>query len=707
MPRVLLALDADPSALKRAFGEIRAESRSVSAAIAGDFRKAGDEAVKALGLVRREAGRAMTEVTASERRRTEATERQSQRRRQISETEGSYRENVERKATSVTETQERRRTEATDRESKRRVSIEDRAAREIARARTRATERAERRGRQFGGQVFDAAVQTGSQVMGAVRGERSRFASTERAIGSALYQAGGTRADVVATTRQVQDFARAHPGLDSNQIANALNAAQTEFSVLGNATPNERPEARRARLESGVRDSLDTALLARNINSDPGELMRLSGLLSQNGITGAMQRGSLLGLAGLAQRGSLELGSVTREAMPAFAGRLALAQSRLAPNATHAQRVAAGQEAALQAMSEMEFMRSQGLSANRSGNSMLAMSTALTSDVTQHKALANIRRSFGRDSAAERALFESDPAHRGQMRLRAGMTDVEGFVRAFGAATGNNRELFENTFAGGGHGNPMAFQRNWRTSAATFLSRDANGQLGLDRTAEMRRGAALTEERVNAGAEIFQNDGAAREQARQEERGAALTDNTSAIVRLTEKLDSAAAEHPFLAPGAGLAGGLLARAGMERLGARLGGAVLPRAAALLGQGVGASAGTTAGVTVGGLLAGLGVGELANRFIYNRQDRAMSASGGDTSIFSRKTWSGAGQGLVDMLRGDLHGGGRNTFDPAAIQRAVSDGVEQGIRQSGGVPLRANLHESAADAARRAAGSTPPR
>ncbi len=706
MPRVLLALDADPSALKRAFGEIRAESRSVSAAIAGDFRKAGDEAVKALGLVRREAGRAMSEVTASERRRTEATERQSQRRRQISETEGNYRENVERRATNTTETQERRRTEATDRESKRRVSIEDRAAREIARARTRATERAERRGRQFGGQAFDAATQTGSQVMGAVRGERTRFASIERAIGSALYQAGGTRADVVATTRQVQDFARAHPGLNSNEIANALNASQAEFSVLGDRTTS----AAARRTNTG--QMLDVALLAHNTGNDVGEAMRMEGLFRQSGMDDATRRGLHLEFAGLAQRGAIEQGAVTRQAMPAITGRMALAQARLAPNATQDQRIAASREAAAQTMRELEVIRgTQGTAPRLAGNAMLAMNVALGQDVTQQKALQNIRTRYGQHSAAEQALFEADPTHRGQMRLRSGMTDAFNFTRTFGQATGNSPEAFMNTFAGGGQGNPLALQANWRRIAGGLLGQDTEGQTGIQRIMDLRNraGVSLTSADVNRGAEVFGRDTAAREQARDEERGSALTDNTSAIVQLTEKIDSMSAAHPFLAPGAGLVGGLLGRLGMERLGGalgpvagRVGSAIAPRLMA-----AGAGLGTTAATAVGGFLGGGLLGEGINRLIYNRHDRAMSAKGGDTSIFSGETWAGAGRGLMDLMRGDLHGGGRQSQPAEALQRAVADGVAQGIRQSGGVPMRPNPHESAADAARRAAGSTPPR
>ena len=71
-------------------------------------------------------------------------------------------------------------------------------------------------------------------------------------------------------------FANAR-GMDPQAVAEGILQAQTQFSVL--AQPGMSPQ-------QALQQQLDLAGFAQDTRQDPGEVMRVAGMLGQQGITG-------------------------------------------------------------------------------------------------------------------------------------------------------------------------------------------------------------------------------------------------------------------------------------------------------------------------------------------------------------------------------------------------------------------------------------
>lgn len=665
MGRAVLEIDGDMSGLRAAFLEAREDSRRTSEAIIEDSRRAGVVMRAMWRSVQKQATEALAAVRKEEERTTARSEELAERRRRVVETEAGYRTSAFRTAADETIAAEDNATRAHVQGAARRK----RATEDTARAAVRAAEQVHRAwtraGERTGGQVFEAATQAGGQVLGEARSERERLATTERSVGSALYQAGGRRSDVVEATRALQRFA-ADNNMDETELASALNAAQTEFSVLGDRNTSRADRGR------NLNRFLETSLLARNTGNSPGEMARLSGLFGQSGLDAGTQRELMLEAAGLAQRGSIETGSITREAMPAITARIGQAMSHLGANATPEQRQRAARDAFVQSMAEIEVARgTQGTSAREAGNVLRNTNVDLRSNVKQEKMLQNIRTRMGRNSELERALFEADPTRRGHMRLRDRFTDAMSFTEEFGRVAGNNSELFQNIFAGGGHGNPQGLIANQRRILGNLLNSDAQGKTGVGRVRELMQGSALTQADVNRGAEIFGGDTAAELAGNRARRGLGLTE--PGVTGTVSALDRFAAEHPLLAPLASAGMSLAGEKAFQAIGGRLGGLF------------GAKGG---GGAPGGLLG--------------------RVAGPVGAFFSTLlTPSNAGERAHDdraMIRAHTEaGGGRMGTEAAlhAMQDAVERGVQRGMQQA---RVTATVTpQAAAHAASEAAGS----
>ena len=725
MARAVLEIHADGSAIRRVFGEVIAESARASSAISGEWKKVGDSMADSLRRARAEVGASLAAIRRHEKAVTQTQSEESQRRRQLVAVEGGYRDSAFRETEQAAGRAEEAITRNQERQGRRRVSFEQQVAREqerihrqlvVAREREAQQEarRQEQRRNAFGrgaAAVAGAVGTFGRTAHGAIQDSRERAASVERDVGDVVFQAGGSRADQIAMTRQLQQFAANTPGVDPGALAAGLRAAQTEFSVLGdrNTTAADR--------EQRMREFLDEATLARDLGGDQGETARLSGLFRQQGFGKEQRRALILEATGLAQRGAIETGAITRQAMPAITARMNAAMAALGSDATPEQRQAAAGSAFRQAMAEIEVARgTQGTSAREAGNVLRNVNVRLGSDVVQQKALQNIRRVFGEGSELERALFEADPNRRGRSRLREQYRDALSLTQRFGEVAGNDPQLFQNVFTGGGHGNPMALLANERRILGNLLGADAEGKTGVSRVRELMQGSALTEADVRRGGGIFGQDQQAQLTQAQAQRDASLTDNTSAINRLSNTIRDWSTRNPLgsaaLTGAAGLgttlAGGVLANRAGGAL-AKGAGGLLGRAGGMLAGAGGAAAAAAPWVAgaAGAAVVGLGIGEGINRLIYNDRDRAQSATGGDTSILSGNTWRGFAQGMRDLFTGGLDLGVARGPDPttqaapvvAAVDRLTAT-IQQGIPTS---PHDRSLQDGNAASA---PGRTPP-
>jgi hypothetical protein len=609
------------------------------------------------------------------------------------------RERAEREATKVAQREYRMR----ERDMNRMYQYEARLNQRADADHRRSVAQRERRwgamGSRVGSAVYGAATSYASSIHGQVQGARERRASTSRTINNAIYQAGAGAADAPELQAMVYQFAQQN-GISSAEVAQGVNASQTEFNTIGNSRSTQQER------RTNMRAALDTMLFARNTGQDTGEVLRVSGMLNNSGITDpAERRQTLLAMTGMAQRGAIELGSVTRTAMAPMQQRIAQSQAELRrtnPNATDADRSHATQQAVLQTFAEMEVGRAMGQSPRTMGNVMAAMGNSLQSDNTQQKMLQNIRSSnHGHgNAAAEAALFER--GQDGRMRLRS--TDALGLSRNLQTAFHGDSTAMQNVFAGGGHGNPQALQANWRRTLGLLMGGEGNENIG-----RMISGAGkdFTEDDVKRGEGLFAHDEQTTLTSLEEKQNAALTDTTNALVRFSNALNEFEKLHPFSAPAAeaggnaagniaaGVGGGLIGRVLSKAVPAvgTVGRAIAaaPAAVAALPAAIsgGASlatigAGTVAaGATAAGVI-GLGAGEAFTRLTNNRADASFGgrghhsyAAGNHDSIMNPATWRMFAGFISDAIR-------RNpitaTVSPADVvhARTVAATANQGGR-----------------------------
>lgn len=568
MARAILSLEGDPAQLRSVLSGLRQDSRTTAEAVRGDFQKMGDAASQAYRRMASAAARNRAKLVEEEQRITDAVSSGAQRRRAVAEAEGNYRTNAMRQAETAAVRAEQQSTAVTVRESRRRTQ----ALRSEANERQRIAREWGRQGERFA----NGAMGVGSQIYSAVTGERPRAASIQRSVGNAIYQAGGNFSDVQNTTGTVQRFARDR-GLDATELAAALQSAQTEFSVLGNARTSAADRSR------NLEQFLGAAALGQSTGNNVGEFTRLAGLFSDSGINGQQQRQMLLYAAGAAQQGAVEVGGVTREGMSAMRSRMGAAAARA--RRSGADPVAAMQQEFRQAFAEVEVARSSGETTRAGANAMASLTRALSAPVVGDKLRNNIQQYRGitaeQRTQLNAALFENDPQRRGQQRLRTAMQNPLAMISAF-ASAGIDQGTFMNLTRGGGHGNPLSLLENQRRVVGSLLNTDADGNSGISRVRRLMDTGALGEADVRRGEGIFTQDRQAQLNKEQESRSIALTDNTTAVVNLTESLNRASAENPFIAPVAAAAGGgIVSRLG-GYAGRALGGiAAMPAAVATL------------------------------------------------------------------------------------------------------------------------------
>jgi hypothetical protein len=303
--------------------------------------------------------------------------------------------------------------------------------------------------------------------------------------------------------------------------------------------------------------------------------------------------------------------------------------------------------------------------------------------------LQNIRTRMGRNSELERALFETDPTRRGHMRLKDQFTDALALTEEFGRVSGNNSELFQNVFAGGGHGNPQSLLANQRRILGNLLNTDAEGKTGVRRTRELMRGSSLTEADLQRGAAVFGGDTQAELAGNRARRGLELTD--PAVVGAVSSLDRFAAEHPMLAPAVSALGSMGGEKLMRWVGGRMGGAMTPKA-----------------IGTGGALRYLGpVGAFIGTLFGTDSLSGQNIAAGRARAGSREAVDGGSDAA--MIRAHREAGGGSAGQEAAI-RAMQDAVERGVQrgmQQARVTATLETHDAAHASSQGASSRSVPR
>jgi hypothetical protein len=654
----VLEIRGDASSVRRMLGELDGDGRRVAASLSSAFARSNREMARAAREAGRAASQSYAQAAQAKERGAQAGVRAEQRATAVARAEVGARTGVYR----------------TEAEAAKRAADDVARARETAERRVTATARREAdarardaRGRflpgggapgQPGGRrpAIGGFVERGAGAVGqfaaAAHGQiqdaRQRRAASAHTMNEALFQAGAGGAEAMELRRRMYAFAQEH-GLDSGAVAEAANASQTEFSTLGNSRSTQ------AERRANVDNFLQTQLFARNTGQNGAEVARVQGLLANTGMDAGAQRNTLLALTGMAQRGAIELGAVTRTAMAPLQARMAQSLIGVDPN-DPAARAHAQQQAALQTFAEMEVGRGLGMSPRALGNITANMGTALNQQSVQGDMLHNIRNSSLSRAQRERLenqLFVRD-SH-GRSLLRGEYSSTLGLARGLTEA-GIDSTQAQNIFAGTGQGNKQSLQANYRRTVAAFMGE------GNENVARMMAGAGsdFTESDVARGAGLFGGEDQTALQRDQETHDNALVGNTGALNELSKSFAAFAARNPLLTSAGGAAAGLVGGALLGKAGAALGGAAVSGGGALLTTAGGvAAAGGAAGAGVmlaGGILAagaGLGAGALLTSGI----DAGSEALGGRTqeqrggnrdSIFSGETWRQLGTAIAEAF-----------------------------------------------------------
>lgn len=634
-----LEVTLDPADVRRGLGSILADARRFNAQVTGAARGASQDRrrieIDELRANRRDLATQQRERIRAANERTRA-EAQAAKSREKSEREATRRAAAETKARVRDAKTEAREVEKLAREMLRARETNERAATRTANRERAARERDERRsvrsmdrrlGRAGSFQdrlqsgtvrgVFGAIGRVGSglgaaagDVHGQIQGARASRAQAEVPLGAVFRQAGFSVSESIEVRRQFEQTAE-RLGVSLSTLASAAGEVQGEFSTFSSASND--PATAAAERTANVRSFLQQAELGRNVvgSESIGEFTRLGGLVRQIGGGETQQRATMLGMAQLAELGSVELRDVVSSAMQPLMARVGTAQAALGPGATNDQRVAVGHRALVQSMAEMEVLRgTAGYNPRNAGNIMSMVETAIQGGRRQDAIRNNIMQARGmtpaQRAAIEAQLFENDPDQRGHRRLKSNLAaSPMAFISAAGAAFQNNPAMLRNIFAGGGHGNPQALQANWRNLAASLFTVNERGEAGYTRVGRFAGAAAqgMDPAELERRRKLAEADPMVKLQREQERNTNAILANTTAT-EVSNAIAAFQSNNPMLAAAAGsLPGGqalmqylVAARVGESRA-----------AAANGGQSVQGSAGTAGGLAASLAGGGLGLG----------------------------------------------------------------------------------------------------
>lgn len=582
MARAVLQIIGDASSVEAAFGSARRASRAASAAIAADSQRtmraqerAASQAARAEERAAQQATRAQLQAyrqaasaaqlsararEAAEHHATEIASREARARGLSMQAEAELRRRALNDLTSQYVAAERRMTATARRESAERVKV----AREGERRYRSAL------GVGLGGarSFASGALSTGREIQGEMQSARARRATTEHTLNSALYQAG-IGGDAASSMRsQVLRFATQR-GMDPQALAEGIAAAQTQFSVL--AQPGVSPQ-------DALQQQLDLASFAQSTYQDPGEVMRVAGMLGQQGIRGADMRSILMQMTGMAQAGSIELSNMTREAMGPLMQNIARSTNA---SMTPQQRAEAVRSATLETMAVGEVTARSGGRSRDMLNALAKTRGSITNERTQESLYARLHAGGQQERALAASMFEQRNGH---ARLRQGTTAV-GFLSQIVAGLGGDVNRATNLLGAGGPGRPMVLDAQQRRLMLLLASQGTNGRTVAQSVADMQaQGATFDEQRVAQGQALVQSEQSTQLQRDENARMQALTGNTRELQNLSNRIASVQASNPITSAIAGAAGlgavGAAARSPVGLAGTLLAGGTLANLGAI-------------------------------------------------------------------------------------------------------------------------------
>jgi hypothetical protein len=580
MGRAVLEIAGDTTQLTRAIARIPRIVKAAADAIKGDFGAAMREATAAAETAEKAHQQAARAMRAASRAATRTTSEEERARTRATQQESHYRQAAIRDEVQQAETTERQRTR-----------IARRGAEERARIHRREMESRRAAAGAVGATAGGMAASGASGALSMVRGAMTSAAAIDTRLNDSLIPAGfrdpsermAARAAILARARS--------SGIGADRIADALANAQEFTSLLSGGTARER--------SSNLSGALEAVDFAADSRQDIGQVLRLRGVLAQQGVRGADARASMMALTGIGRAGSIELGNLTKEALGPLMQNISFATGRLGPGATPEQRAAAVRQATVRTLAVGEVGAAAGLSSRDSLNAMAKLDRYTQNPTAMghlHERLMGRGRA-GRTLAAEMFERARDAGGNQIYRLRGRYTDSLQMTSALLRHTGGNSAELANMLASSGPGRPMVMDSQTRRLVMGLASQTGSGESIADRVQRMAGEGNYSESDLAAERQARLAEQTTVDTRNEETRRAALNDNTGELRNLNNRLAAFAAEHPIVAAGAAsaavsaaptvgraaaqtLAGG--GRSAVTGGGARAGAARLARAGGILG-----------------------------------------------------------------------------------------------------------------------------
>ena len=597
MPRAVLEITADTSGIAAAFGAIRTMAQHTERDVRSSMQRAATGSANAYRTSARQQAtdgdQASARSVAAANRSVQAFIRAEDQKRRAARLTAQTQDRVEQEATAharteaakrgltaeqearVKQTTAERLTRVYETEEKRQTAIAQRE--EAARNRNRSSVAHDiRRGLTIG---RDAAINVARNAHTQIQDARGQRAESEHTLNAAFFQAGIGGDQATAMRAQVQAAITTGPlrGLSMDALSQSLMGAQTQFSVLSGATP----EARQANLNR----QLELASFARATFQDPTEVMRVGGMLSQQGIGGADQTSVLQSLTGMAQAGSIELSTLTSTALGPLMANIARTTNA---NQTPAQRAIAVRGAVGETMAVGEIGAAAGMTPRDSLNALAKMRGSVENPMMAERLDTRLRAANRADLADQ--LITRDPAGHASLRNRSAV----GLMSSLVSGMGGDANAVSNLLSAGGSNAAMVLDAQQRRLIVGMASQTEGGGTIAQRVAGMQaQGARFGAGDVARGAAIVEGEQRTALVSSEESRLSALSDNTSSINQLSNAFSEFVARHPLGMTVASAAVPLAGQVAAGAAGRTVAGTALGRALGVAGTGAGGGGGILA------------------------------------------------------------------------------------------------------------------
>jgi hypothetical protein len=653
VPRAVLEITADTSGIAAAFGAIRTMAQQTEREVKGSMQRAATGSANAYRTSARQQAtdgdQAAARGVAAANRSVQAFIRAEDQKRRAARLTAQTQQRVEQEATAhargeaskrgltaeqesrVKQTAAERLTRVYETEEKRQTAI---AQREVAaRNRNRGSVAHDiRRGLTIG---RDAAINVARNAHSQIQDARGQRAESEHTLNAAFYQAGIGGDQATAMRAQIQTAITTGPlrGLSMESLSQGIMGAQTQFSVLSGATPEARQE--------NLNRQLELASFARSTFQDPAEVMRVGGMLSQQGIRGADQMPILQSLTGMAQAGSIELSTLTSTALGPLMANIARTTNA---NQTPAQRAAAVRGAVGETMAVGEIGAAGGMTSRDSLNALAKMRGSVENPMMAERLDTRLRAANRADLADQ--LVTRDPAGHASLRNRSAV----GLMSSLVSGMGGDANAVANLLSAGGQNAAMVLDAQQRRLIVGMASQTEGGGTIAQRVAGMQaQGARFGEADIARGRDIVDAEQRTALQSSEESRLTALSDNTSSINQLSNSFSAFVARNPLGTTLAATAVPLLGQMAAGFIGRQLAGTALGTALGVAAPAGGAAAGGAAAgggaLAAGGAIGATVIAPLAAAAAITLATRPLDASNARAALRA----DGTGGSDADMIR----------------------------------------------------------